>query len=359
MDHSVSLAWWHTRVLTKRRYELLLDRWGDLERAAAHVDLSTLRALGCREETARKALHVLRTFDADCSVRELEAHDVAVRTLEDAEYPSLLKEIHDPPVFLSFRGDPSILTRPRIALVGTRAMSAYGKRVTGALTQPLVAAGFVTVSGLAHGIDAEVARATLAAGGKTVAVLGNGLFSVHPSGHRALADEIVTGGGVLLSELPPRTKPEKFTFPARNRIIAGLSRATVILEAAEGSGSLITAELALDYDRDVFAVPGQMFDTHYRGCHALIAGSGARIVSGPEDLLAALGVLRTGRTRCDVPSFDSEDEECVYGALTGMPQSLDDLSTLAINTPRISAALTYLQLKGAAENVGDGKWVRS
>jgi DNA processing protein len=201
-----------------------------------------------------------------------------IRVADDV-YPTQLKTIDDPPIFLYYKGSLEITKQPCIAAIGTRTMSAYGDRVTEAFVPPLVRAGMVTVSGLAYGIDAAVAKETLLAGGNTIAVLGHGLGMISPKAHRMLADDIVTHGGLLLSEFPLDVRPDKYTFPARNRIIAGLSLGALILEATEDSGSLITADLALDYNRDVFAVPGNVFDPNYAGCHALIRKGSAQLVT--------------------------------------------------------------------------------
>jgi DNA processing protein len=218
----------------------------------------------------------------------------------------------------------------------------------------------VTVSGLAYGIDSEVARETLNAGGKTIAVLGHGLAMMYPKHNAKLADEIVEQGGLILSEFPLDEQPTNYTFPARNRIIAGLSLATVVIEASKDSGSLITADLALEYGRDVFAVPGDIFDPTFEGSHALIAGSRAKLVTSAQDILRELGVVAPeARTKDSDAAFDSIEEELLYHALTTMPQSPDDLSTkIKLDAAIMSATLTVLELKGLVKNVGGGRWVK-
>lgn len=319
-----------------------------------------LKELGCREETILKTLNRLEEFDADAYEQELTKRGLQLISIEDEIYPAALRQIGDPPVFLMYRGDLSITHQPCLALVGTREMSAYGKRVTGYLIPDIVRAGMVTVSGLAYGIDSEVARETVDAGGKTIAVLGHGLGMIYPKHNAILADEIVEAGGLIVSEFPLDEQPNTYTFPARNRIIAGLSLGTIVIEASKDSGSLITADLALEYGRDVFAVPGDVFDPNMEGCHTLISGNRAKLITSAQDVLSDLGIVAAqARTHDALMEFDSAEEEMIFASLTTMPQSPDDLSVkIKLDAAVMSATLTMLELKGLVKNVGGGKWVR-
>lgn len=361
MHPSTALAWSWLNVLTKKRYDALVAAYGDLDAALEAVDMELLMKLGCKEETAMKAINRLDEFDADAYARELEKRDILFLSMEDEVYPAALREIADPPVFLYYRGLLHILSEPCIACVGTRAMSAYGKRVAGLFVPAFVRSGMVTVSGLAEGIDAAVAKESLAAGGKTVAVLGHGLGSIYPRGNAKLAEEIVDGGGLLLSEFPLDMMPDKFTFPARNRIIAGLSLGTVVFEAGDGSGAIITADLALEYGRECFAVPGQVFDENFIGCHQLIASGRAALVTHPDEVLRELGVVTSsGAAPAREYCTDDPDEAAIFKSLSMMPQSVDDLvAKAALQAAVISAKLTMLEIRGAARNVGGGMWVRA
>ena len=279
-------------------------------------------------------------------------------TIEDEDYPELLKQIPDAPVFLYYKGSLGILDKPCIACVGTREMSGYGKRAVEEFIPSFVRSGMTTISGLALGIDAQVARETIRSDGKTVAVLGHGLKEIYPSCNRRLADEIVESGGLILSEFPLDQAPEKFTFPARNRVIAGLSLGTIVFEAGKGSGALITSDLALDYDREVFIVPGQIFDKNFAGSNKVISEGRGKSVSSPKEVLEELGMIASEKPQV---SFKPEDESqgIIYEALTGMPQSVDDLTEkCAIQASIINATLTVLELGGAVKNVGGGNWVR-
>lgn len=360
MDRTTALTWSWLNVLNTKRLEALLRVYGDLVKALAHLDESMLKELGCRDDTAMTVLNRRDEFDPQTYEQELAKRNLSFLTIDDTEYPQRLREIPDAPVFLYWRGDLAVLGQPCIALVGTREMSDYGRRVTESFVPDLVAAGLITVSGLALGIDAAVARETLAAGGRTVAVLGHGLAKIYPAENARLAEEIVANGGLILSEFPLDALPGKYTFPARNRIIAGLSLGTVVLEAPEGSGALITADLALEYGRDVFVVPGQIFDTNYAGCHQMLGKGHAKLVGSAADILCELGVVapETSHTS-SLYAPKSAAEEALLRVLTTMPQTTDDLTQRSgLSASVIAASLTMMELAGAAKQVGHGQWVR-
>jgi DNA processing protein len=214
-------------------------------------------------------------------------------TPADADYPRLLLEIPDPPPILYYRGQPNRHENqgiiPAIALVGTRSPSEYGRRWTQRITHALTQAGFVIVSGLADGIDAETHQTCLAAGGRTLAVVGTGVDIIYPSANRKLAESIVKNG-MILSEYPAGTKPDRTHFPRRNRIIAGLTRATLVMEAPSRSGALITARLANDYGRDVYVLPGSLDNERAIGCLEFL-NQGAQVILGEQDLLERLGTI--------------------------------------------------------------------
>lgn len=360
MDAMNALRWSWMHILTMKRYTALIEAYETLDNAMEMISEEMLRGLGLKEQSVMKALNRLEECDPEAYQRELAKRDVRLISIEDQDYPALLRTIPDAPVFLYARGDLSILTRPCIALVGTREMSEYGELTVSRLVPDFVRAGVTTVSGLAYGIDAQVARDTLHAGGETVAVLGHGFGTIYPKEHARLADQIVDGGGLLLSEFPLDIEPDKYTFPARNRIIAGLSLATVVVEAAEGSGSLITAELALEYNREVAAVPGRITDVGHNGCHHLITTGQAKLLSRAADILSDLGIVASDRAEVASHTFDSPDEEVVYGALTTLPAAIDDLAIKAkLDAATLNAVLTMLELKGAARKLSGGAWVRN
>ncbi|MBI3331431.1 DNA-protecting protein DprA [Candidatus Peregrinibacteria bacterium] len=359
MLNPAALTWSALNILTKQRYDAIREVFGDLENALKHVNEEFLRGLGCRQETITNTLLRLEEFDADAYAKDVQKRGIKFVTIDDPDYPAQLKEIGDPPVFLYYKGDLSLLEQPCIALVGTREMSPLGKQITDHMVSEFVSAGMVTVSGLAQGIDAEVARETIAAGRKTVAVLGHGLRMIFPTSNAKLAEKILETGGLILSEFALDIQPDKYTFPSRNRIIAGLSLGTVVLEAPVKSGSIITAELALEYNRDVFAVPGHALDPQYGGCNELIAKGHAKLVTTAREVLMELGIVASEK-KSSAYAPQNDHEEKLLNILTSMPQPIDDLlEKTKLDPGTLSSTLTMMELAGAAKNVGGGKWVRA
>ena len=261
----------------------------------------------------------------------------------DPAYPGLLRQIPDPPRRLWLRGDaePAILDRTALAVVGARACSGYGRTVARLLAGEAAAAGAVVVSGLARGIDGEAHRAALAAGGTTVAVLGCGIDRDYPAAHAELARSIAAAGGLVVSEYGPGVEPAPWRFPARNRIIAGLALATLVVEARERSGALITADFALEDGRDVLVVPGEITSALSRGTNALLR-VGATPVTSAADVLEALGLeLRPAAVVPDDPAAAAVLEALREGAAT-----LDELGRRCRLAPGLlAAALALLELE--------------
>lgn len=247
-----------------------------------------LRIKGVKPETAAAICGKHTVTDSiKREIHDIEAASVEVITLTDAAYPSLLYEIADPPPLLYVKGSLKNLMFP-LAVVGSRKASDYGLLTTRKLCADLCAKGFSIVSGLALGIDSAAHQGALAVNGSTFAVLGNGLKSVYPNENIKLARQIIDTGGALISEQPMRMGPEAFTFPRRNRIISGLCVGTIVTEAAAKSGSLITARMALEQNREVFAVPGSIQSSRSSGCHYLLK-NGAKLVESDCDIIEELG----------------------------------------------------------------------
>ncbi len=267
-----------------------------------------------------------------------------------ALYPSLLAQLHDPPTQLFVRGDPEVLPRPAVAVVGARSCSPYGAQVARDLARELASAGVVVVSGLARGIDGEAHRGALEAGGATVAVLGCGIDRDYPRSHAELARRIRQSGAIV-SEYPPGVEPAPWRFPARNRIIAGLCKATVVVEARERSGALITADFALELGRDVFAVPGEITAALSAGTNDLLRQGAAPLLSA-QDVLFSLGLDKRPRS---VTAEVSAGAETVLELLADGAQAADDLARLGkLPTAEVATALVELELAGlvtAAEGV--------
>lgn len=270
---------------------------------------------------------------------------------EMTQYPRALLTIVDPPALLFCRGNLSLLTLPAVALIGSRAASDYGRRVAGHLATDLVAQGVAVVSGAAYGIDAAAHQGALQAGGPTIAVLGCGLDILYPKAHASLLADIAASG-LILSEYPLGTQPDGFRFPARNRIISGLSAGVVVVEATEKSGSLITAALALDQGREVFAVPGRVDSVKSAGSHWLIR-QGAQLVRHAGDILEALGwgvpisAASDSASSCPDTVGLSADEQQLWEVLDVYPQDIDTLgrrSNLSVTV--LHGLLLQLELRG-------------
>ncbi len=270
----------------------------------------------------------------------------------DPGFPARLRSIPDPPPVLFARGDLAVLGRAAVAIVGSRAHSRYGAEVTGRLAEVAAAAGAVVVSGMARGLDAVAQGAALRAGGTSIGVLGTGVDRIYPMENRSLFERIV-GQGLLLSEHPPGDPGHRGAFPRRNRLISGLADALVVVEAAEGSGTLITVNCALEQGRDVFAVPGPITAPSSRGTNRLLR-DGATPILEPEDLLAALGLAREQQPAGPPtpPCTLTADEARVFDALGPNPLQLDDLA-MQVGLPigPLLGTLLGLELGGLVEQL--------
>lgn len=279
-------------------------------------------------------------------------------TRSDANYPPLLREIHDAPKELFVRGSVEALSEKHcIAVVGTRKISPYGKQVLNAIIPPLCRAEATIVSGLAFGVDGFSHEVALHHGGKCVAVFGCGIDIIYPPQHRVLADRILETGGALVSEYPAGTTPYPANFPQRNRIISGLSKSVLIIEAKKRSGSLITASLALEQNREVYAVPGNIFTENQEGTNSLIA-DGAHPIISAERLLLELGLKSAESPESLNIVFDSEEQKMIYEHLQE-PRTVDHLISRTQFAPSlVSQTLTLLELKGIVKNYGGGQYGR-
>lgn len=283
-------------------------------------------------------------------------NDFGIRAVPetDADYPHLLLQIKDPPRTLYVRGDVSVLHAPCLAVVGTRKMTPYGMAVLGELIPPLAAAGITVVSGLALGVDGEAHRQTLLAGGRTVAVLGSGIrpVDVTPACHGQLAEEIVTRGGALVAEYPQGTPSLPYHFPTRNRILSGLCRVTLVIEAGIKSGTLITARHALEQGRDVLAVPGDILRESAAGPNLLI-GEGARPITAAADILDALGVGAQHGPDAPLTAGLSDASRALLPHLSREPQHIDALARAAkLPAAVVSEALLVMELRGQVRHLG-------
>ena len=307
----------------------------------------------------------------DQELRNLERSNIELLSCVDPAYPSMLHTIHDPPILLYMTGNMRTFEAPSLAIVGSRRANHLGTRVTEQFSQELASMGFIIVSGLARGIDAAAHRGALAGGGETIAVLGCGIDRTYPPEHASLRESI-EANGVILSEFPLQSPPHAYHFPKRNRIISGLSLGVLVTQATAKSGSLITARLAAEQGREVFAVPGSVKDEQSRGPHELIK-QGAKLVDQVHDILEELAPrLDEGLKNpvqkdpenseefpLQLPVQLKEEEVVVYNLLSYEPTMLDDLIVQSgIGAGTLNGLLLSMELKGIIRCLPGSRAVR-
>ncbi|WP_263263603.1 DNA-processing protein DprA [Pseudomonas sp. RIT-PI-S] len=327
-------------------FRLLLDAFGSAS-AALSAPAAAWRALGLSQASADARRSAAVREAASAALRWLEAPQHHVLAIDSPTYPALLKEIPNPPALLFVAGDPGVLERPQLAMVGSRRASAPGLDTARAFSRSLASAGFVITSGLAVGIDGAAHRAALDAGGATVAVLGSGLENIYPQRHLRLASAIAEQGGALVSEFPLDSPPTRETFPQRNRIISGLSLGVLVVEANIASGSLITARLAAEQGREVFAVPGSIHHPGMKGCHQLIR-DGAQLVETVQHILEGLRGWQGLAPSAVIEPAAAPRRDPLIQRLLAAPQSAEQLAaSLGWPLPKVLVALTEHELAGA------------
>jgi DNA processing protein len=341
------LAWARVRGIGPHRLKRLAEFFGSLERAWQADALALQQVEGIGPTLAEAIVSARPALDPGEILEQTQKPGIPFLTPADPGYPPLLWELPDPPPILYVLGECPDWQQPAIAVVGTRAPTAYGRQWTQKVSAALAQAGCVVVSGLATGIDGIAHQACLEAGGKTVAVLGTGVDQVYPAHHRPLYQRILEQG-VVLSEYPPGTPPAKEHFPQRNRIIAGLCRATLVMEAPERSGALITAQLANHYGREVYALPGNIDTAAARGCLQLIR-HGAGMILGIEDLLKELGLV-PGSPLPEQPASpgpSDPQQQLLWQILGNEVLSLDALAQATqMDMATLSSTLLLMELEG-------------
>ena len=350
------VAFQHVPYLGPSTLGRLRDVFGSAE-TAWHADGRRLRGV-IQERAAASLESVRKELDVNKVMDGVERDGIGVVTIDDDAYPALLRQIHLPPPVLFVRGALSGNDDDAVAIVGTRQISPYGRTVTGDIATGLARAGVTVVSGLAIGVDGVAHQAALDAGGRTIAVLGSGLRQLYPAEHRRLADRIAEQGAVV-SDYLPDTKPDARNFPARNRIISGMSRGVVVTEAPEKSGALITVDFAADQGRDVCAVPGPLGAEKSAGCNTLIR-NGAMLVRSAEDVLDDFGIGKTPEQLAVQQVLPlGEPERIVLGVLSREPRHLDDISEAA-NLPagQVAGLLMMLLMQGLVDEAGPGHYAR-
>lgn len=349
-----------TDVLGSVRLAKLIARCGS-PAAAWAASRADIMAIGVPEDTASLALERRATIDVARLAATMLHEGIVLITRTDPRYPPLLATIPDPPLCLFVRGDIGALRTQQIAVVGTRRATDYGLAATRVLVAPLARAGLTITSGLALGIDGAAHRTCLEASGRTIAVLGTGVddAAIYPAAHRPLARDILASGGCLVSEYVPGTEGRKMHFPARNRIVAGLALGTIVVECPRDSGALITARFALDFGREVFAVPGPITAPQSAGPHAMLK-SGATPITRAEDVTEALHLDQLfDPTPAPQRAFTGITARIVE-ALSHAPTHVDDLgAAIAIPAHELASHLTSLELDGVVRDVGGSRYVRT
>jgi len=334
--------------ITRNRAAAVFKRLRD-ESRDEDVTLETVIAFCGRDADADAAAREARR-DAARLLDAAAAARVEPIRWDESHYPPLLRQIGDPPPILWHRGARDALTRPAVAIVGSRAASAYALEVATRLGRELAERGLVVVSGMARGADGAAHRGCVAAAGASIGVLGSGIDVVYPAEHRELAESLCRNGA-LVSELGPGAPPLPEHFPLRNRLISGISLAVVVVEAAENSGSLITARCALEHGRDVMAVPGSVLGGRNRGSHALLK-DGAKVVETADDILEELGW--PGLRQSGEISVNPLKEDALLARLTpGETYGLDELSaTVGLAGPKLLPRLTEWEMQGRLVKLG-------
>ncbi|RRV09082.1 DNA-protecting protein DprA [Pseudomonas sp. v388] len=361
-DATVSPAELEARLRLQRlpeigsqRFSRLIEAFGSASAALA-APASAWRALGLPAACAEARREPSVRDGASAALAWLERPGQHLLMWDDPRYPALLAQIADPPPLIFIAGNPEILDRPQLAMVGSRRASRPGLDTAAAFARSLASAGFVITSGLALGIDGAAHHAALAVGGTTIGVLGTGLEKLYPQRHRQLAAQMAAQGSAVISEFPLDVAAQPGNFPRRNRIISGLSLGVLVVEASVGSGSLITARLAAEHGREVYAIPGSIHHPGARGCHQLIR-DGAILVETVDHILEALQHWKVVAPAAAAPA--ASPEQAIHPLLALLYAAPHSSEALAVSSgwplPRVLAALTELELEGCISNEA-GRW---
>jgi DNA processing protein len=342
-----------------QKMKMLLDFFETPENVW-NANLADLKKSGIQEKLAEKIFEEKTKINPDEEMEKLKKENISIITLSDDNYPKLLKEIPNPPYILYVKGsDFDFNARPMVAVVGSRKFTQYGSQVATSFSRDLARSGIAVVSGMALGIDAIAHSGALEAGGKTFAVLGSSLedANIGPRTNFELSRKIMDSGA-LISEFPLGIASTPQNFPARNRIMAGMSLGTLVVEAAEDSGSIITANLALEFNREVFAVPGSIFSPVSTGVHKLIK-SGAKMATSVKDILEELRVEEKAnfeKAKSTIPA--TSEEEKILKLLSHEPLHIDKLAKMSkLETSLASSTLMILEIKGMVKNIGGQNYI--
>ncbi|MDP2692957.1 MAG: DNA-processing protein DprA [bacterium] len=350
----------HYPKATVKRYQDLLGAFSNLDNAWK-AEFNDFKHIGWKTETINDFIYWRKNINLDKIAEKLDSEQIHCITKNDSDYPPLLREIFDPPFCLFVRGSLKNINYP-LAIVGPRKYSIYGKQIAQSFASKLAHIGFTIISGLALGIDGIAHSSALDVNGMTSAVLGSGVnkSNVYPHAHKHLSERIINAGGALISEYPPGTEANKFTFPQRNRIVAGMSLGTLVIEGALKSGALITAQCALDDGRELFAVPQNITSPTSSGVNTILK-TGAHLVTNETDILEILnlsGILESIKPQTNVTPASSTEEK-ILSVISEEPIHIDFI-VKSTNLPSnsINSTLALLELSGKIRNLGSMMFVK-
>ena len=343
------------------RFAALVRRFGSPSAVLMASELEIAEVKGIGPNLAHAVASWQSTVDLESEMLQVRRAGVKIITIEDSDYPEPLRQIADPPLVLYVRGELPDFNSNCAAIVGSRRLSVYGDRMARNFARDAATANWVVVSGLAFGVDAAAHKATLEANGITVGVLGGGLARIHPQEHVPLASEIVRKGGALISEYPMNFPVSRQSFPRRNRIVSALSQAVIVIEAGIESGALITARLALEHGKAVFALPGRVDEPQAAGCNMLIRDCGAKLVTCFNDVLADFDFLPgmapamdfsknpAPTAAAEAPLLNDAEKIIMQSLLTQGPGTLDDLAARTNLAPgTLAGTLMALEIRDLA-----------
>jgi DNA processing protein len=334
------------------KLEALLAYFGDIG-TAWQANEYQLKKIGLDGRSIQSFLDTRAEIDLDRQLAQVQSAGVSLLTWDTPDYPSYLREIPNPPPVLYVQGEILPSDQWAVAVVGTRRLTTYGRQMTQDLVRGLVNNNVTVVSGLARGIDAIAHQTAIEAGGRTIAVLGSGLDCVYPAENRKLIPPLLAGQGAVISEYALGTQPEAKNFPPRNRVISGLSLGVIVVEAGERSGALITADFALEQNREVMAVPGNATSPASRGPNRLIQ-EGAKLITCVEDVLEELNLqMVLEHTAVQLALPETAEEAALLAELSRQPIHIDALCrATGLPSSLVSSTLTMMELKGMVQQVG-------
>ncbi|MCX6807824.1 MAG: DNA-processing protein DprA [Patescibacteria group bacterium] len=353
-------ALWRCKGMTNKRLRKIRNYFVDFE-AAWKASASELIEAGIKDEAALEIVESRQNIDPSKEWDRLNKLGIRLITKQDACYPKLLNQILSAPEILYIKGEIKSEDELALTVVGSRNMTKYGKQAIEKIVGPLVTTGMTIISGLALGTDSAAHKMALNVNGRTIAVLANGLERIYPSTNERLAKEILDNNGAIISEYPLDAEPFRQRFPARNRIVAGLGQGTLIIEAAEESGSLITARMTADYGRPVFAIPGSIFSNYSKGTNNLIKNNLAKAVTTAEDILSVLKVnTKNVQASFSQPILEHPLEIKIYDLLSDNPVTIDELfEKTKFKSSEIASALTLMEMRGQVKSIGGGMWIKA